>query len=45
MQGHQSCHELGFGMALSEGRHANDKELSSYARTPSGSEWEVGWNP
>lgn len=37
--------ELGFGMALSVGQHTNDKELSYYARTPSGFEWEVGWNP
>lgn len=39
------AHELGFGMALSVGQHTNDKELSYYARTPSGFEWEVGWNP
>ena len=32
-------------MALSVGQHTNDKELSYYARTPSGFEWEVGWNP
>ncbi|MCG7204760.1 VOC family protein [Streptomyces arenae] len=38
-------HELGFDMALSVGQHTNDKELSYYARTPSGFEWEVGWNP
>ncbi|NUO41145.1 MAG: extradiol ring-cleavage dioxygenase [Streptomyces sp.] len=37
--------ELGFDMALSVGQHTNDKELSYYARTPSGFEWEVGWNP
>lgn len=37
--------ELGFGMALSVGQHTNDKELSFYAMTPSGFEWEVGWNP
>ena len=24
---------------------SNDKELSYYAITPSGFEWEVGWNP
>ncbi|MCD9587998.1 VOC family protein [Streptomyces sp. 8ZJF_21] len=42
---YQRVHELGFGMALSIGRHTNDKELSYYARTPSGFEWEVGWNP
>lgn len=42
---HQRVHELGFDMALSIGQHTNDKELSYYARTPSGFEWEVGWNP
>lgn len=36
---------LGFGMALGVGQHTNDKELSYYAMTPSGFEWEVGWNP
>jgi hypothetical protein len=38
-------HELGFDTALSVGQHTNDKEMSYYARTPSGFEWEVGWNP
>ncbi|MFJ8208238.1 VOC family protein [Streptomyces sp. NPDC096033] len=42
---YQRVHELGFHMALSVGQHTNDKELSYYARTPSGFEWEVGWNP
>lgn len=42
---YQRVCELGFDMALSVGRHTNDKELSYYARTPSGFEWEVGWNP
>ncbi|MGX9790870.1 VOC family protein [Mycobacterium sp. MMS18-G62] len=37
--------DLGFGMALGVGQHTNDKELSYYAITPSGFEWEVGWNP
>jgi len=37
--------DLGFTMALSVGQHTNDKELSYYAQTPSGFEWEVGWNP
>ncbi|MEB4211405.1 VOC family protein [Mycobacterium sp. 94-17] len=36
---------LGFRMALGVGQHTNDKELSFYAITPSGFEWEVGWNP
>lgn len=42
---YQRVHELGFEMALSVGQHTNDRELSYYARTPSGFEWEVGWNP
>jgi len=37
--------EPGFDMALSVGQHTNDKELSYYARSPSGFEWEAGWNP
>lgn len=37
--------ELGFDMALGIGQHTNDRELSYYAVTPSGFEWEVGWNP
>ncbi|MFE3033788.1 VOC family protein [Streptomyces canus] len=44
-QSYQRVHELGFNMALSVGQHTNDRELSYYARTPSGFEWEVGWNP
>ncbi|KUH96311.1 VOC family protein [Mycobacterium sp. IS-1556] len=42
---YQRVKELGFDMALSVGQHTNDKELSFYAMTPSGFEWEVGWNP
>ncbi len=42
---YQRVKELGFDMALSVGQHTNDKELSFYAITPSGFEWEVGWNP
>lgn len=42
---YERVHALGFEMALSVGRHTNDRELSYYARTPSGFEWEVGWNP
>ena len=33
------------GLALGIGQHTNDRELSYYAVTPSGFEWEVGWNP
>ncbi|GAA4679071.1 VOC family protein [Gordonia humi] len=42
---YQRVKQLGFGMALAVGQHTNDKELSFYALTPSGFEWEVGWNP
>ena len=42
---YQRVKELGFEMALSIGQHTNDKELSFYAMTPSGFEWELGWNP
>ncbi len=42
---YQRVKQLGFDLALSVGQHTNDKELSFYAVTPSGFEWEVGWNP
>ena len=42
---YQRVKHLGFDIALSIGQHTNDKELSFYAQTPSGFEWEVGWNP
>jgi hypothetical protein len=44
-QSYQRVKELGFDMALSIGQHTNDKELSYYAVSPSGFEWELGWNP
>jgi 2,3-dihydroxybiphenyl 1,2-dioxygenase len=42
---YQRVRALGFDMALGIGQHTNDRELSYYAVTPSGFEWEVGWNP
>ncbi|MEE2061466.1 VOC family protein [Rhodococcus artemisiae] len=42
---YQRVKQLGFEMALGVGQHTNDHELSFYALTPSGFEWEVGWNP
>jgi 2,3-dihydroxybiphenyl 1,2-dioxygenase len=42
---YQRIKKLGFHMALVVGQHTNDRELSYYATTPSGFEWEVGWNP
>jgi len=42
---YQRVKGLGFRMALGVGQHTNDRELSFYAVTPSGFEWELGWNP
>jgi 2,3-dihydroxybiphenyl 1,2-dioxygenase len=42
---YQRIGDLGFHLALGIGQHTNDRELSYYAVTPSGFEWEVGWNP
>ncbi|OBI52972.1 VOC family protein [Mycobacterium sp. E796] len=42
---YQRVKALGFDIPMSVGQHTNDKELSYYAMTPSGFEWEVGWNP
>jgi hypothetical protein len=42
---YQRVKQLGFDMSLGVGQHTNDKELSYYAVTPSGFDWEVGWNP
>ena len=42
---YQRVTALGFDMALAIGQHTNDRELSYYAITPSGFEWEVGWHP
>jgi 2,3-dihydroxybiphenyl 1,2-dioxygenase len=42
---YQRVTALGFDMAWAIGQHTNDRELSYYAVTPSGFEWEVGWNP
>lgn len=42
---YQRVRALGFDMALGVGQHTNDRELSFYAVTPSGFEWELGWNP
>ncbi|BBX48645.1 VOC family protein [Mycobacterium cookii] len=42
---YQRVTDQGFRMALAVGQHTNDRELSYYAVTPSGFEWEVGWNP
>lgn len=44
-QAYRRVRQLGFEMALGVGQHTNDKELSFYCVTPSGFEFEVGWNP
>lgn len=35
----------GFRMQWSVGQHTNDRQLSFYCVTPSGFEWELGWDP
>ncbi len=42
---YQRVTALGFPMMWEIGQHTNDRELSFYAGTPSGFEWEVGWAP
>ncbi|UTT65846.1 VOC family protein [Janibacter sp. CX7] len=42
---HGRVTDLGFRMVWDVGQHTNDRELSYYCQTPSGFEWEVGWNP
>lgn len=42
---YRRCKELGFEIAHGIGQHPNDLELSFYVITPSGFEFEVGWNP
>jgi 2,3-dihydroxybiphenyl 1,2-dioxygenase len=44
-QSYRRLRQLGFTMALGVGQHTNDRELSYYVNTPSGFEWETGWNP
>ena len=42
---YRRCHELKIPVSMAVGQHANDKALSFYALTPSGFDWEYGWNP
>lgn len=37
--------DAGIHIVMPVGQHSNDRELSFYALTPSGFEWEIGWNP
>ena len=45
MAAYSRVKQLGFRISMSIGQHTNDRELSFYAVSPSGFEWEVGWNP
>lgn len=45
LSAYQRVIDLGFRMQWSIGQHTNDKQLSFYCVTPSGFEWELGWNP
>lgn len=40
----ERCRDLGFRLARNVGQHPNDKELSFYVVTPSGFDFEVGWD-
>lgn len=42
---YQRTLDAGVHIAMPMGQHSNDRELSFYAVTPSGFEWEIGWNP
>lgn len=42
---YRRCRALGITIDMSVGRHANDKAVSFYARTPSGFDFELGWSP
>lgn len=42
---YQRVIDHGFRMQWSVGQHTNDRELSFYCVTPSGFEWELGWDP
>lgn len=42
---YQRVIDHGFRMQWSVGRHTNDREFSFYCVTPSGFEWELGWDP
>lgn len=40
----ERCKALGFKLSRSIGQHPNDRELSFYVHTPSGFEFEIGWD-
>lgn len=41
---YERCKQLGYKIARGVGQHPNDKELSFYVATPSGFDFEVGWD-
>lgn len=41
---YERCKALGFKLSRGIGQHPNDKELSFYVHTPSGFEFEIGWD-
>ncbi|MFD7599733.1 VOC family protein [Streptomyces mirabilis] len=41
---HDRAHEIGLPMASSLGRHIGDRMLSFYVRTPTGFDFEIGWD-
>lgn len=45
LSAYQRVVATGFDMQWSVGQHTNDRELSFYCVTPSGFEWELGWDP
>lgn len=45
LSAYQRVIDHGFRMQWSVGQHTNDRELSFYCVTPSGFEWELGWDP
>jgi len=41
---YERCKRLGYKLSRGVGQHPNDKELSFYVYTPSGFEFEIGWD-
>lgn len=41
---YERCKALGFKLSRGIGQHPNDKELSFYVHSPSGFEFEMGWD-
>lgn len=41
---YERCKALGFKLSRGIGQHPNDRELSFYVHTPSGFEFEIGWD-